>query len=131
MKSSVKTKTWLWIIAVLLALMTIAALLLSRRKTGKLAKIYQDGVCICSIDLSAVSKAYSFTVTDGKGHENTVAVEPGRIRVSEANCPDHVCVQTGWISNGLRPIVCLPAKLRIQMTDTTQAETETVDALIG
>ena len=129
MKSSVKTKTWLWMIAVLLALTTIAALLLSRCETGKLAKIYQDGVCICSIDLSAVTKAYSFTVTDGNGHENTVEVEPGRIRVAEANCPDHICVQTGWISDGLRPIVCLPAKLRIQMADTTQAET--VDALIG
>ncbi len=131
MKPMIQTKTWMILFAALLALLIAAALLVSHRGTGKIANVYQDGVCIRSIDLSAVTEAYSFTVTDGKGHENLIEVAPGQIRVAEANCPDHVCVHTGWISDGLRPIVCLPARLSIQLEDTAQSETEGLDAVIG
>ena len=47
---------------------------------------------------------------------NTVQVEPGRIRVSAADCPDQVCVHQGWISTGVVPIVCLPHQIVIEIT---------------
>ena len=75
------------------------------------ARITRDG------DLDKVAEPYSFTLEDGSG-TNTVQVEKGRIRVSEADCPDRVCVSQGWISNGTAPIVCLPHKLMIEITGT-------------
>lgn len=131
MKTTVQTKTWLWVFAALLILLVLLAVLVSHRETGQIARVYQDGVCIRSINLSSVQEPFQFTVTDGNGHTNTVAVEPGRIRVVEANCPDQICVRTGWISNGLQPIVCLPAKLCIELTDTAQTEPAPLDAVIG
>ena len=50
-----------------------------------------------------------------EGGSNTVQVEKGRIRVSEADCPDQICVNQGWISGGAVPIVCLPHRLMIEI----------------
>ena len=123
-----KTRYWILIFAVLLAVMILAAVVIPRVNTGSVANIYRDGKCIMSIDLSAVEEPYSFTLEED-GHVNTVEVERGRIRVVSANCPDGVCVNTGWIEGGLRPIVCLPAKLVIKVE--SKAAAEDFDAVTG
>ena len=74
------------------------------------ARITRDGVLLEEIDLSRVDTPYSITLEDGSG-TNTVLVEPGRVRVSEADCPDQICVNQGWIADGTVPIVCLPHRL--------------------
>ena len=56
-----------------------------------------------------------------------ILVEPGRIRVSQANCPDQVCVEMGAISDGTVPIVCLPHKLVIEIVGGAEA----LDAAAG
>ena len=40
---------------------------------------------------------------------------PGAICISEASCPDKICVGQGYISNSLVPITCLPHKLVIEL----------------
>ena len=55
------------------------------------ATIARDGVVIETIDLDAVKNPYTLRLEDERG-VNVVAVEPGRIRVAEADCPDEVCV---------------------------------------
>ena len=42
-------------------------------------------------------------------------MEKGRIRVSKADCPDQICANQGWISDGAVPIICLPHKLMIEI----------------
>ncbi len=105
-------------LGLLVVLLIALALIFRHWDSGHMANIYQDGVLIQSIDLSRVEEPYSFTVTDDQGHENTIEVEPGRIRVSEANCPDQICVNTGWLDSGIEPIVCLPARLVIRLEKT-------------
>ena len=68
------------------------------------------------IDLDRVSEPYSLPLEDGSGR-NTLWVERGRICVSEADCPDQICVNQGWISNGAVPIICLPHRLMIEIVD--------------
>ena len=65
-------------------------------------------------------------VEDSDGGYNIVEVEPGRIRVSEADCPDQVCVRQGWIATSAAPVVCLPHGLVIEITG---GESE-VDAVV-
>ena len=124
-----RTKYWILLFAVLLALFTAAALLIPRVGGGSIANIYREGVCIMSVDLDKVGEGYSFTLEDEDGHINVVEVEHGRIRVASANCPDGVCVHTGWISTGVRPIVCLPAKLEIRLERSPRADEP--DAVTG
>lgn len=84
---------------------------------GHTARVYSDGVCIREIDLSQVKEAYSFPVTSPYG-TNEIRVEPGRIRVWSGDCPDQICIRTGWIEAAGVPIVCLPHRLVIQISGT-------------
>ncbi|MCC8121031.1 MAG: NusG domain II-containing protein [Oscillospiraceae bacterium] len=119
-----KTRTWILILAaVLLASGLLALWVWTRPSEGTIANIYQDGVCIYSIDLSAVTEGYEMTIEDENG-VNVIRVEPGRICVLEADCPDQVCVQAGWLSDSASPIVCLPHRLVIRLEETAEAESE-------
>ena len=93
---------------------------------GSVVNIYQDGTCIYSIDLSAVTDSYTIQI-DG-AVSNTVAVEHGKICVQHATCPDQICVRQGWISNSIVPVVCLPNNLVIQI-ETTDAAAAGIDAM--
>ena len=79
------------------------------------ARITLDGELVEEIDLERVAEPYTFTVEGPGGFSNTILVQPGRIRVSQAGCPDQVCVNQGFVSDGAAPLVCLPNKLMIQI----------------
>ena len=125
------TKFWVILIGLVLAVsVAVSAVLLHSRTGGSVASVYQDGVCIKTIDLSAVDEPYSFTVTWKDGGYNTVSVERGRICVSAADCPDQICVRQGWISNRVAPVACLPHRLIIELADPA-GEDPDVDAVTG
>lgn len=79
----------LGIAAALLLSAAAAMALYGLPAAGTVANIYLDGECIRSVDLSTVQEAEVFTVTCEKG-VNTILIEPGRICVSDADCPDQV-----------------------------------------
>ena len=108
-------------------MISIAAMLLLNKTSANVVRIFQEGVQIERLDLSAVTEPYSFTVESGLGI-NIISVEKGRIRISEANCPDGLCVRQGWISGGAMPIVCLPHQLIIQPDSDNTKE---LDAIVG
>jgi hypothetical protein len=110
-----KTRTWAALIAALLALFGALALWLSGRSAaGQVANNYVDGVCVRSVDLSQVREPETYTV-ETEGGQNVIQFEPGCIRVQEADCPDQVCVQAGWLTDSAAPIVCLPHRLVIRL----------------
>ncbi len=105
------------ILALLIGAVAVSAavLLLQGRGTrASVARITRDGVPLEEIDLTKTQAPFSFLLEDGRGR-NLISVEQGRIRVSEADCPDQICVDQGWISDGTVPIVCLPHRLMIQI----------------
>ena len=107
-----KTKTWIVLFAAL-ALLCIAAIVLMNGGDRAVAEIVRNGEVVRRIDLSRVTEPETFTVEDGAGGYNVVTVEPGRIRVEDANCPDRVCVHYGWLERSRIPILCVPHKLMI------------------
>ena len=117
----------------LLALLLLAAvgsalwLLLRPSTAHPVARISLDGTLVKEIDLEAVEAPRSFSLEGVGGLTNTIQVEPGRIRVSEAACPDQICVHQGWISDRTAPIVCLPNRLIIEITGGGEA----LDAAAG
>lgn len=116
-----KTGFWIAVIAAILVL-SAGALLLQHlsQKDAVVAEIYVKGECVRTIDLSAVKAPETFEV-EGVIGTNTVLVEPGRICITEADCPDHVCIQMGWLSSEHpTPIVCLPNEVVIALSDQTE-----------
>ena len=105
------------IIFLLLAAVAASAAVLLLRGRGEdrpVARITQYGTVLEEIDLDKVDRPYTLTFEDESGR-NIVQVEKGRIRITEADCPDQVCVYQGWISDGTVPIVCLPHRLMIEI----------------
>ncbi len=96
--------------------------------THLIANVYLDGTLIRSIDLSLITESYTFSVSGEDGAYNEIAVEPGKIAILHASCPDKLCVHQGFISSPLLPIICLPNRLVIRITEET-AGPPSVDAL--
>ena len=54
-------------------------------------------------------------IKTGLGH-NIVEVKDGQARVTEADCPNQICVKTHPMSKDVPyPIVCLPHKLTVEL----------------
>ncbi len=110
-----KTSTWIIIFSILAALGAASFFFLKNAgHAGTVAEIYIDGELYDSIDLSAVAAPYTFTIETERG-ENTVEVKNGSIAVTEADCPDQICVHQGFIHDDAIPIVCMPHRLVIQI----------------
>ena len=82
-------------------------------KSGTSAIIEQDGETVAELDLNKDTELF---LNDGNGGSNTITVHNGQISVTEANCPDLVCVRTGAISETGEVIACLPHKLIITIS---------------
>ena len=131
MKQHFRTRTWIILFAVLLAVCgALTALLFSRAPGGTVANVYRDGDCIYSVDLSRVEEPYEITLSDAHG-TNTLRIERGRIRVIDADCPDRVCERMGWIGDGnTAPVVCLPHRLVIRIEKSAKSA-DSIDAVAG
>ena len=120
-----KTRTWIVLIAVAAVVLAVASILLFKmKKSGTVVQVVQNGEVLQEIDLDRVTKEYRFVVESDDGGHNTVLVQPGRICVEEADCPDRICVQQGWLSDQALPIVCMPHALVITIKDTSTASVD-------
>lgn len=133
MKRSSELKPNLWDILVVLAVVALAAAsaltVWPGRDSGSLtAVVTADGEELdrfAPADLAADPRTYTHN-----GYTLTVTAEDGGLRVSEADCPTQDCVHTGAISRSGQSIVCLPARIIIQLTGG-QADPGGVDVVIG
>ena len=111
-----KTRAWIAIVAAAaLVLGLLSWYTLTKKGSGSVVEIVQDGKVLRTIDLDLVAAEYSFTVECPEGGSNTILVQPGRICVAEADCPDRICVHQGWLSDGAAPVVCMPHRLIIRL----------------
>ena len=122
------SKTWKIVlialgIAVVLGGLLALWLVIAQWKTGNsIARVYQDGKEVYSVDLSRVQEPYLHEITGADGARNVLRVEPGKISMAEASCPDQVCVHTGAIDSGILPIVCLPNHIVVRIEGGQDAE---------
>lgn len=112
-----KNLTWA-VVFILLVIMSFLAIILHNfmQKPAKTAQIIQNGEVIKTVDLN-VDEPYEFEIISPDGGHNTVRAENGKIGVVEADCPDKICVRQGFIDSGVLPIVCLPHRLSVIITD--------------
>lgn len=87
----------------------------------KIAVIIKDDQEIKRIDIDAVNEPMEIIVS-GEYNE-IILVEKGRIRFEEADCPDKVCVNTGWLTEKGDMAVCLPNRTMIKI----EGQSEDVD----
>ena len=78
-------------------------------KGGNMITVKSDDKIVREINLDTVTVPFSFTVQNNGF--NVVEVENGKIRVTDADCPDKLCIKQS--ESGTFPIVCLPHRLVI------------------
>ncbi len=84
-----------------------------RPSESRMVEIVQDSTVLYVIDLETAENQ-EIIITSPEGNTNTVAIRNGEIRISDAQCPDHTCVNMGVLYSESLPIVCLPNKLIIR-----------------
>lgn len=94
-------------------------------KNASTAFIYQNGTLLERISLSEVTEAYEIRVDGPNGSFNIIEVRPGAIGVTQADCPDQICVKQGFQSSCVLPITCLPHRLVILFSETAEEDTPT------
>jgi len=75
-------------------------------------EIYTNGQLYQKINLPEASTR-EIMVPAADGHYNVVEIERGRARVKESDCPDQICVNTGWVSQPGQTAICAPNKFNI------------------
>ena len=102
------------IVVLLVSSIGIYAYKLAFKDKDKIAVIKENGKVIETINLSSLKETQKFDIKNGE-HINTIVAENNRIRMIESDCPDKVCIKTGWISQAGESIVCLPNKIIISI----------------
>ena len=117
-----KTKYWIILLAVILAVsLGLSIPLLLPGEDAAYAEIISDGKTVTIVDLK-IDQTFSVLTPDGG---NIITVQDGKIGVTQADCPDHYCMDRGMCSSGAQ-IVCLPNKLIIRFKGS-----QTVDTVVG
>ena len=80
--------------------------------SGRTAVITINGKTAEKLSLTE-SGGRDITLKEAEGI--VIEINNGRIRVKSADCPDKICVNTGYISKVGERIVCLPKKLIIEI----------------
>ncbi len=113
---------------IMLTILSItASYLINRQEAGDkmVLEIRQDGDLIQQIDLSAVRNK-QIKITGQDGHYNTVEIKAGKARVKDADCPNQICVKTGWLSRPGQISFCAPNRLMISIKgQSDQVDTTT------
>ncbi len=110
-------------IALILCTLLLAAalLLLWPAPGGELtAVVMQDGKVLHRIALNGIEKPIEIEV-DGAYHNHIIA-ENGRIRFESADCPDKICVNTGWLNRAGQSAACLPNKTLIVIEGSSELD---------
>ena len=99
-------------IAFIFIIRPIASRKANAQASTRTAVIYQNGRELMRIDLNTASDN-SFVIPGKKGSSNTITIKDHDIFVSDAGCPDKLCVKQGSASLSHIPVICLPNKLII------------------
>lgn len=84
------------------------------RPHGTWIEILQDNKVLYQLNL-AEEEDRTIEVTY-EGRINKIQIQNHQIRIVEAECPDHTCINMGWLNSSM-PIVCLPNHLVIQFAE--------------
>ncbi|MFV0551333.1 MAG: NusG domain II-containing protein [Anaerorhabdus sp.] len=109
-----KKKEIIVIVAIVLIALVIfvgVQMLNSQKSTDRVRVIYRNAT-VMEIDPTKDGE-YWF---DGSYGKLMVEVKDGKWRITNEDCPNHVCSQTGWASiDRYLPIICLPNEISVEL----------------
>ena len=117
-----KTGYWIAGLALILAVcVAVSVWVLLPGETAETVEIWSDGEFLYSLPLSVDTQLR----IDSKQGRNTITIADGKIAVTQADCPDHYCMDRGYCNGGAQ-IVCLPNRLVIKFVAPQE-----IDGVVG
>lgn len=120
------TKGDKWLIGILLLLSFIGIginMSIALHTPTQVAEIWVEGKLIKTLPLKA---GYREEVLVGdSSHYNIIEADNGQVHIREANCPDQICVRSGWIQFAPQQIVCLPFQVVVKLV-SSEAEVDDI-----
>ena len=112
----VRPTPWDGLVALAVAAFALFLLYLFRPAPGNFltATVVLNNEVIAQYPLSSLSEPVTLYLEE-LDYPLTIQAERGRIRISQANCPDQVCVRQGRIQYQEETIVCLPHRLVVRI----------------
>ncbi len=113
MRLNLKYGDFLVILAIVLIAVLFAVSFYQSNADEKIAIVSQNNVVLDRIELNKISERY--VINYYGEYPGIIEVNNGKIRFLKADCPDQVCVNTGWIDKPGQIAVCLPAGVIIKI----------------
>ena len=98
---------------------------ITSKKNETIACIYIGGNLYEKVELTNREYEKEIYIETQYGY-NKLLIKSGKIGVSEADCPDKTCVNTGFTNSSSKPIICIPHRLEIIILDSEQ-----IDGVVG
>lgn len=124
MKLKIKFGDILIIAAIIFSSAIIAVSLYEEDSEQRMAIISQNNVVLYTIDLNQHPEPY--TLSYSSQYSGTIEVNNGKIRFLKTQCPDQICVHTGWIERPGEIAVCLPSRVLIKIEGSTQSDVDII-----
>ena len=116
------------IIGLLVITMVIAMAVRFTKKTGKTVVVSVDGVVKYTFPLD---EDLEFKIEGYEGGTNYLVIKDGEACLTEASCPDLLCVHMGKISSQGQSIICLPNRVVVEIRDDNESDPKEFDAIVG
>jgi hypothetical protein len=97
---------------------------------GRTALVSLDGTVISEISLDSAPEGYEYRVEKDGRLLSILVVRERKIRFTWSDCPDQVCVHTGWIGWSGQAAVCLPNRVMVRIQGNTEENGEDVDVYL-
>lgn len=112
----------------LVGLVLLAGILLTR-KEGAVVEISVGGEVIETLPLN---KDTTYTIEGKGGGKNYLTIQDGEAWLTDATCPDQLCVYMGKVSQNGQSIICLPNEVVVWVIDKDATNgTSDVDVMSG
>lgn len=98
------------------------------KSQNTIAVVTINGDVYKEIPLSEHTGTDEIPIVTADGGHNLIVVRNQEIGITEADCPDKICIQEGFIARPGESVICLPHKLMIEVKAANHEEPDIIPA---
>lgn len=121
---------WDKYLIVLLIIVSVLGMFVVGKEAGnnnrKYVVVTVDGNIYKKISVFPNMKGQTFDIETKYGY-NRIEIKDEKVRVSESNCHNKLCISQGWISKPGEVVICLPHRLSVEIIIDNRNQDEDID----
>ncbi|NMB97400.1 MAG: NusG domain II-containing protein [Clostridiaceae bacterium] len=129
MKIKLKPGDFVIVALIISVALICTALFTQKHANASRVVISKDGEILYDINLKEVHDRTD--IRNLSEYNELIVIEDGKVRFESSDCPDQVCVRTGWISKPGQTAVCLPAGIIVKIVgENTENNSDDIDIIL-